>query len=720
MAARPFLFALVSSTALITALTPHTPALAQAGSREAQIVVDAQTNEILYENNAQASRRPASITKVMTLYLLFDALKRGNLTWDDQITFSRNAASQPPTKLFVGAGNSIPVQTAVEALILRSANDVATAVAEKIGGSETNFATMMTRKARELGMANTTFRNASGLPNATQRSTAEDLARLAIAIHRDFPDQYHWFAVQEMSWNGQRITGHNHLLGKVPGMDGLKTGYTDASGFNLAATTQRNGRRVVTIVLGGATRFQRDDLVEALTESAFTELGIGSTQFTSISTSYQAILADSRDAGDAAALIMDLPSLSVTPTGRATFAISRSGRYIRFDQVAAPVMTARLTGGAPHVSAVHDDAHLNEKSSPQIMFAATEKASSRLAPVSSLAMTEGEVAAEVKDQAQPPSEAVPTRQMAMLEARAPAVATIVSPKTDISVADSDAAIPGSVTNNVQEKASNTDLVANAAMASQPSSAAASPPSTDPLAELTPAPQTSEIASNPMSTDSTSNPNVPSDASEAAAEEDTETKAEVASSPTDAQTQKPQTTDPAPVLMAEIDADAVAQAQRRQAEANAREAARLTAALELEEAQREAARTQAATAARLLAEARGERQQVELRSKLLKERRERALAAREEVRRQAEVTRARQARGTAIVQVGAFKDKAAATAAISKFASLFPSFAKHEVSSVSRRDGVWYRARFGGLGDVAAREACRLVLGRGGACQIVGE
>jgi D-alanyl-D-alanine carboxypeptidase len=245
MATRPFLLAMIGSTAFVSVLSLQTPAFAQVGTREAQIVVDAQTNEILYEKNAQASRRPASITKVMTLYLLFDALKRGSITWDDQIIFSRNAANQPPTKLFVGAGNSIPVQIAVEALILRSANDVATAVAEKLGGSEANFATMMTAKARELGMANTTFRNASGLPNATQRTTAEDLARLAIAIHRDFPDQYHWFAVQEMSWNGQRITGHNHLLGKVPGMDGLKTGYTEASGFNLAATTQRNGRRVV-------------------------------------------------------------------------------------------------------------------------------------------------------------------------------------------------------------------------------------------------------------------------------------------------------------------------------------------------------------------------------------------------------------------------------------------------------------------------------------------
>ncbi|NJR20374.1 MAG: D-alanyl-D-alanine carboxypeptidase [Hyphomonadaceae bacterium] len=207
------------------------PAMAQSNGRQAQIVVDADTMEVLFERHAQESRIPASITKVMTIYLMFDALERGTLSWNDRIVFSRNAAAQRPTKLFVPAGQSISVQTAIEALILRSANDVATAVAEKLGGTEANFAQMMTVKARELGMANTLFRNASGWPNATQRSTAEDLARLAIAIHRDFPSQFHWFGATEMTYNGQIITGHNHLMRRMPGMDGLKNRFYQRIGL---------------------------------------------------------------------------------------------------------------------------------------------------------------------------------------------------------------------------------------------------------------------------------------------------------------------------------------------------------------------------------------------------------------------------------------------------------------------------------------------------------
>jgi D-alanyl-D-alanine carboxypeptidase len=343
MAVRPFLNGLIGTSILMSTVAVSASAQAQTTGREAQIVIDAQTNEVLYENNAQALRRPASITKVMTLYLLFDALKQGSISWDDRIVFSRNASNQPPTKLSVAPGNSIPVQTAVEALVLRSANDVATAVAERLGGSETNFAVMMTNKARELGMSSTTFRNASGLPNETQRSTAEDLARLAIAIQRDFPDQYHWFSASQMSWNGQIITGHNHLMSRMQGMDGLKTGYTRASGFNLAATTQRNGRRIVTVVLGGVNRFVRDDLVEALTESAFREIGIGATQFASNTTSYDVNFRDARDAADAAALFMDLPPPRQASAYTSSIAMVRNGRRIGFERGAPAFQVADMT-----------------------------------------------------------------------------------------------------------------------------------------------------------------------------------------------------------------------------------------------------------------------------------------------------------------------------------------------------------------------------------------
>jgi D-alanyl-D-alanine carboxypeptidase len=802
MVVRPLMSGFVGGTALLLVLAVQSPAYAQADGRSAQIVVDAETNEVLYENNAQASRRPASITKVMTLYLLFDALKRGSITWDERIVFSRNASNQPPTKLFVSAGNSIPVQTAVEALVLRSANDVATAVAERLGGSESNFAQMMTNKARELGMSSTTFRNASGLPNATQRTTAEDLARLAIAIHRDFPDQYHWFSAQQMSWNGQTITGHNHLMGRMPGMDGLKTGYTSASGFNLAATTQRDGRRIVTVVLGGANRFVRDDLVEALTESAFRELGIGGTQFAANTSAYDVNFRDSRDAADAAALFMDLPARRITTGGATTIAMSRSGRRLGFARGAPTFQVADMTRPAPTLARSTINRSASAAPQEESDTGATDEGESdvtrpipnsapvpvpfrvaiapsaastparkppgaatvptrvpvvfpnsaqpvrpepAITPLRQLAQTEstipvpvptlrGSLETETPASRGEPSEAAPPQAVPTQMAASEPEKVIQAATSETTVAE--ASMPNTIgadtTNStVMPQQTETKQVAQTgAEVTQESAQPESKPLTQ-MAELAKQ-DAASLASNAQ-TSATPQPNTELNGSINLAEA-TSAPAIGQSETTSSATQS---SEAAPVQMASLESDAVAQAQRRQAEANEREQIRIAEAQAIEDTRREAARVQAAAAARVLAERqanerRAERQLAEARAKALKEKevrdlalaerqaaQERAVAAREEERRQAEATRARNARGTAIVQVGAFKDKKDANAAIAQFSRFFPSFAQTEVSSVSRRDGVWYRARFAGLGALAASEACRLVSGRGGACEIVG-
>ena len=578
MASHVFSLRLFTASALVAAVSlASTSATAQANQRFAQIVVDADTNEVIFEENAQALRRPASITKVMTLYLLFDALQSGKLSWNDQIVFSRYASGQAPTKLGIAAGNSISVQTAVEALVVRSANDVAAAVAETLGGSEANFAMMMTAKARDLGMNNTTFANASGLPSDRQLTTAEDLARLAIAIRRDFPDQYHWFSTPQMVFNGRVTKNHNHLMARMEGMDGLKTGFTRSSGFNLAATTERNGRRIVTVVLGGRTRFSRDDFVELLTESAFKELGAGANLVADQSTPYQFTFKDPRDGADAEALVMSITGKPIMrPTGATNLAFVRTERTRGFDQ------------GRPSVLMADATARLNQ--------------SSRLAT--------GGV------------------QTASLD---------------------------------QQHGDDED---------QAEAVSAQPVTTTKMPSL-PRATTHYIASSVMQT--------------AALRPTLDTGAPSEPSAQDAKT---------------VEVAAVAEEQIRLQEARAQ-------AVRLANEKRTTERVAADARAKATAE----------REERTRQQAARALAAKKENDRQLIAGRAR---GDAIVQVGAFRSQGDAKAALAQFSRHFPSFASREVSSVKRSDGVWYRARFSGLGSSVAREACRIVSGRGGSCQIIAD
>lgn len=217
----------------------------------AAIVVDAKSGKMLYGANVNEVRYPASLTKMMTLYLMFEAMDEGRVSRSDLIPISRNAAARPPSKLGLKAGQSIPVDTAIRVLVVKSANDVATAVGEFLGGgSEARFAQMMTAKARTLGMSRTTFKNASGLPDPEQVTTATDMARLSIALRRQFPHYYSYFGQKEVTVAGRTIKGHNKAMDMIPGADGLKTGYTRASGFNLATSVRSGGKSVVGVVMG--------------------------------------------------------------------------------------------------------------------------------------------------------------------------------------------------------------------------------------------------------------------------------------------------------------------------------------------------------------------------------------------------------------------------------------------------------------------------------------
>jgi D-alanyl-D-alanine carboxypeptidase (penicillin-binding protein 5/6) len=238
--------------------------LPAADSRYAAIVLDAQTGEILYTKRADGPRYPASITKIMTLYLAFEALSEGRLRPDDLITVSAHAAAQAPSKLGLSAGDQITVDDAMRSIAVKSANDMAVALAEKLGGSEQRFAALMTLRAQELGMSNTRFVNASGLPDSRQISTARDIATLSQAVMRDYPQYYSYFNIRSFTYRGVTMNNHNGLLSRMPGMDGLKTGFTTASGFNLAASAVRDNRRLIVVVMGGASSWSRDANVQSL------------------------------------------------------------------------------------------------------------------------------------------------------------------------------------------------------------------------------------------------------------------------------------------------------------------------------------------------------------------------------------------------------------------------------------------------------------------------
>jgi D-alanyl-D-alanine carboxypeptidase len=248
------------------------PSSAMAVNIYASIIVDAETGRVLHEAYADSKRYPASLTKMMTLYMLFEALEAGDVTPQTRMKVSRRAAGQAPTRLGLKPGSTIGVEDAINALATKSANDVAAVVAEHLAKKEYLFAIKMTKRARTLGMSKTTFRNASGLPNRKQVSTARDMAILSARLFKDFPDYYSYFSRPTFTYKGKTYRSHNNLLSKYEGADGIKTGYTRASGFNLAASAKRDGHRLIGVVLGGRSVRTRDRHLTDLLDKGFAVL----------------------------------------------------------------------------------------------------------------------------------------------------------------------------------------------------------------------------------------------------------------------------------------------------------------------------------------------------------------------------------------------------------------------------------------------------------------
>lgn len=243
-----------------------------AEARYAAYIIDVESGQVLRAVNENTRNYPASLTKIMTLYMVFDALNKKKIGLNDPIVISARAAGQAPSKIGLKVGQTIRVEDAILALVTKSANDIATAVAEHLAGSEIQFAKLMTQKARSLGMNHTSFKNANGLPNRGQLSTAKDMATLGIRIQKDFPQYYPYFSRREFKYQGTVYRNHNRLLAQYEGMDGIKTGFTTLSGFNLVASVRRDGHHLIGVVLGGQTSALRDKDMKTLLDKGFASL----------------------------------------------------------------------------------------------------------------------------------------------------------------------------------------------------------------------------------------------------------------------------------------------------------------------------------------------------------------------------------------------------------------------------------------------------------------
>ncbi|MBS0591741.1 MAG: D-alanyl-D-alanine carboxypeptidase [Proteobacteria bacterium] len=308
----------------------------------ATIVVDAQSGKVLEQVNADQENIPASLTKMMTLYLTFQALQRGTLKLDQALPVSAQAAREAPTKLDLRAGQSVRVRDCILGMIVKSANDAATVVAERLGGSTAGFAKQMNAQAAKLGMTGTRFGNANGLPNSENRTTARDMARLAQALYRDYPQYASMFATRQFLFRGRLVRGHNRLMARYSGMDGLKTGYTEASGFNLASTAVRGGRRLFAVVLGGRTAQARDEAMAGLLDEAFTRMPAVEAK-TSGTHKLLAALSpvSSAAAAEPVPVIAKIPASHAGKTGRIALSKARKQGVVCAPAVKHPVLAQK-------------------------------------------------------------------------------------------------------------------------------------------------------------------------------------------------------------------------------------------------------------------------------------------------------------------------------------------------------------------------------------------
>jgi D-alanyl-D-alanine carboxypeptidase len=317
-------------TLVLLLLLPVNPV--QANPLHAAIVIDADSGAVLHQSNADASRYPASLTKMMTLYLLFEALEQRKLALDTRMPVSAHAASMPPTNINLRPGDTISVRDAISALIVRSANDAAAVVAEALGDTEANFGRLMTNKARKLGMHSTTFRNASGLPNSEQKTTARNLATLSVRLMKDFPQYYHYFSTQSFTYKGVTYNSHNRMIRNIRGVDGLKTGFIRASGFNVATSAQRGNRRVIAVVMGGLTAASRDQQMAQLLDRSFAQEA--APQVASYSGNTQSSPVIAQKISTSASASKSTPVLKKTPEA-VTTKIAQSDARIQSQQIAA-------------------------------------------------------------------------------------------------------------------------------------------------------------------------------------------------------------------------------------------------------------------------------------------------------------------------------------------------------------------------------------------------
>jgi D-alanyl-D-alanine carboxypeptidase len=306
-------------TALVLAFTA-VPALAGPYSA---IVVDADNGRVLHAQEPDAPRYPASLTKMMTLYMAFDALKDGRLKMDQRLTVSKHAAAQP-YGINLRAGQTITVRDAILASITKSANNASTVLGEAIGGTEKQFAALMTRRAQQLGMHNTVFQNASGLPNTKQKSTARDMATLGIALIKNHKTYYTYFSTAEFEWQNATIRNHNHMLARYEGADGIKTGFIAASGFNLVASAKRDGRRIVAVVYGGTSVQSRDNRMIQLLDIGFEKLENGEDRNAPL------LMVDAPKRDQGIGLISNAEAAVATPTA------ARAKQIKKATQAAAP------------------------------------------------------------------------------------------------------------------------------------------------------------------------------------------------------------------------------------------------------------------------------------------------------------------------------------------------------------------------------------------------
>jgi D-alanyl-D-alanine carboxypeptidase len=280
--------------------------------KDAALIIDGKSGKVLYARNADAERHPASLTKMMTLYLLFEQLRSGTMTLSTEIPVSEHASQQAPTKLHLWPGSTIPVDTAIRAVVVKSANDVAVAIAEAIGGTESHFAEMMNAKARALGMEHTFYHNASGLPDEMQITTARDLATLARHLAYDFPQYFHYFGTSSFTFHGQLYLGHDNLIGNYEGADGIKTGYTNASGFNLVSSVVRDNVHIIGVVMGGRSAHKRDMEMVRLLDDTFAQINQNPMLVARADVPWQAMADNSRTPAVVASLA--LPTIHETTT----------------------------------------------------------------------------------------------------------------------------------------------------------------------------------------------------------------------------------------------------------------------------------------------------------------------------------------------------------------------------------------------------------------------